>query len=84
MQQVGQPTHRPLCGARELCPGNCSLLQPPQRGAGLARDFGHPPFACLTGLSVLIPGVFAPLTAYLSISKGGTKRGLVFPNNPAP
>lgn len=75
MQQAGQPTHRPagICGAKELCPGNCNLPAATQTGAGLARDFDCPPFARLTGFSVLLLGVFVPLTAYLSISKWGTE-----------
>lgn len=65
---------------RSCALGIAASLQPPQTGAGFTRDFGHPPFACLTGFNVLVPGVFAPLTASPS-ANGALKRGLVFPNN---
>lgn len=71
---VSPPTdHLGSVVLRSCALGIAGSLQPPQTGAGLARDFGHLPFPCLTGFNVLVPGVFAPLTAYLSISKWGTE-----------
>lgn len=73
-KQVSPPTdHLGSVVLRSCALGIAASLQPPQTSAGLARDFGHPPFACLTGSSVLVPGVFAPLTAYFSVSKWGTE-----------
>lgn len=71
---VSPPTdHLGSVALRSGALGIAASLQPPQTGADLAMDFGHPPFACLTGFNVLISGVFAPLTAYLSITKWGTE-----------
>lgn len=68
---VSPPTdHSGSVVLRSCALGTAASLQAPQTGAGRTRDFGHPPFACLSGFNVLVP---APLTAYLSISKWGTE-----------
>lgn len=81
MQQAGQPTHRPvgICGAEELCPGNCSLPAAtpdscrPRQGLWAVLPLLVWQASMCWSLGCLLPSLLSSPPA-----NGALKRGLIF------